>query len=105
MLQHWVRDRKRGGRIPPARAIKRQCRDTALLYGLEDPGLVAPGYLADLNVIDMDAIRPGKPWLAFDLQAGRSEEHTSELPSLMRISYAVIFLKKILLPKKITTYN
>src|SRR3546814_9910538 len=25
---------------------------------------------------------------------GRSEEHTSELPSLMRISYAVLFLKK-----------
>src|SRR3546814_4839066 len=24
MLQHWVRDRKRGGRIPLARAIKRQ---------------------------------------------------------------------------------
>ena len=70
MLQHWVRDRKRGGRTPLARAIKRQCRDTALLYGLEDRGLVAPGYLADLNVIDMDAIRLGKPWLAFDLPAG-----------------------------------
>src|SRR3546814_2493895 len=26
--------------------------------------------------------------------AGRSEEHTSELPSLMRISYAVFCLKK-----------
>ena len=70
MLQHWVRDRKRGGRIPLARAIKRQCRDTAVLYGLEDRGLVAPGYLADLNVIDMNALRLGKPWLAFDLPAG-----------------------------------
>ena len=70
MLQHWVRDRKRGGRVPLERAIKRQCRDTALLYGLEDRGLVAPGYLADLNVIDMDAIKLGKPWLAFDLPAG-----------------------------------
>src|SRR3546814_15937337 len=27
-------------------------------------------------------------------RAGRSEEHTSELPSLMRISYAVFCLKK-----------
>ena len=70
MLQHWVRDRKRGGRVPLERAIKRQCRDTALLYGLEDRGLVAPGYLADLNVIDMEAIKLGKPWLAFDLPAG-----------------------------------
>src|SRR3546814_1022112 len=32
---------------------------------------------------------------------GRSEEHTSELQSLMRISYAVFCLKK----KKTTTYN
>src|SRR3546814_839707 len=32
---------------------------------------------------------------------GRSEEHTSELQSLMRISYAVFCLKK----KTITTYN
>ena len=70
MLQHWVRDRKRGGRIPLERAIKRQCRDTAILYGLEDRGLVAPGYLADLNVIDMEQVRLGKPWLAFDLPAG-----------------------------------
>src|SRR3546814_6666142 len=30
----------------------------------------------------------------FDLQEGRSEEHTSELQSLMRISYAVFCLKK-----------
>src|SRR3546814_9714573 len=43
--------------IPLARAIKRQCRDTAVLYGLEDRGLVAPGYLADLNVIDMERLK------------------------------------------------
>src|SRR3546814_3530559 len=29
-----------------------------------------------------------------DLEPARSEEHTSELPSLMRISYAVFCLKK-----------
>src|SRR3546814_2744079 len=32
--------------------------------------------------------------LAWCLQASRSEEHTSELQSLMRISYAVLCLKK-----------
>src|SRR3546814_1262118 len=32
--------------------------------------------------------------LQFDPQSGRSEEHTSELQSLMRISYAVFCLKK-----------
>lgn len=70
MLQHWVRDRKRGSRISLENAIKRQCRDTARLYGLDDRGVIAPGYLADLNVIDLDRIRLGKPWLAFDLPAG-----------------------------------
>ncbi len=70
MLEHWVRDRRRGDRITLQNAIKRQCRDTAMLYGLEDRGVVAPGYLADLNIIDFDAIKLGKPWLAFDLPAG-----------------------------------
>ncbi len=69
MLQHWVRNRARG-RIPLEQAIKRQCRDTALLYGLADRGLLAPGMLADLNVIDLDRLTLGKPWLAFDLPAG-----------------------------------
>jgi N-acyl-D-amino-acid deacylase len=69
MLQHWVRDRA-NGRIPLERAIKRQCRDTALLYGLSDRGLLKPGYLADVNVIDMARLKLGKPWLAFDLPAG-----------------------------------
>ena len=70
MLEHWVKSRKRGDRISLEQAIKRQCRDTALLYGLEDRGVIAPGYLADLNVIDMDRLKLGKPWLAFDLPAG-----------------------------------
>ncbi|MEY4472986.1 MAG: hypothetical protein RL671_1290 [Pseudomonadota bacterium] len=70
MLQHWVRDRKRGGKISLENAIKRQCRDTARLYGLDDRGIIAPGYLADLNVIDLDKVKLGKPWLAFDLPAG-----------------------------------
>ena len=69
MLQHWVRDRKRGT-ITLENAVKRQCRDTARLYGLDDRGILAPGYLADINVIDMDAIKLGRPWLAFDLPAG-----------------------------------
>ncbi len=69
MLQHWVRDRARGT-LDLAHAIKRQSRDTALLYGLEDRGLLAEGYLADINIIDMEKIRLGHPWLAFDLPAG-----------------------------------
>ena len=74
MLQHWVRDRKRAknrtnGRISLEHAVKRQCLDTARLYGLDDRGLIAPGYLADLNLIDLARLKLGKPWLAFDLPA------------------------------------
>lgn len=69
MLQHWVRDRA-GKRISLEHAVKRQCRDTALLYGMSDRGLIAPGHLADINVIDLDKVKLSKPWLAFDLPAG-----------------------------------
>ena len=69
LLSYWARDRA-AGTIPLELAIKRQCRDTAVLYGLNDRGLLNPGYLADLNVIDMAALKLGKPWLAFDLPAG-----------------------------------
>src|SRR3546814_1045557 len=38
-------------------------------------------------------------------RAARSEEHTSELQSLMRISYAVFCLKKKITKKKKTKYT
>ena len=69
MLQHWVRDRE-GHRIPLERAIKRQCHDTARLYGFEDRGVLAPGLLADLNVIDLESLQLNLPTVAFDLPAG-----------------------------------
>lgn len=69
LLQHWARDRKRGT-IPLELAIKRQCHDTARLYGMHDRGVIAPGMLADLNLIDFEHLKLGKPWLAFDLPAG-----------------------------------
>src|SRR3546814_2252913 len=48
-----------------------------------------------------DAVRPGDPQANCISRQIRSEEHTSELQSLMRISYAVFCLKK----KKQTTTN
>ena len=69
LLCYWARDRK-AGTIPLELAVKRQCHDTARLYGLNDRGVLKPGYLADINVIDFDALKLLKPWLAFDLPAG-----------------------------------
>ncbi|MDJ0847744.1 MAG: amidohydrolase family protein [Myxococcota bacterium] len=70
MLTHWVRDRKRGERIPVEFAVRRMCRDTAELYGLGDRGVLEPGRKADLNVIDLDALRLEAPEMIFDLPAG-----------------------------------
>ncbi|TPE60114.1 D-aminoacylase [Sandaracinobacter neustonicus] len=69
LLAYWARDRARGT-IPLEEAVKRQCHDTAKLYGLEDRGQIRPGLLADLNLIDMARLKLGKPWMAFDLPAG-----------------------------------
>src|SRR3546814_2622908 len=48
------------------------------------------------------ACRFGKLWLGLN---ARSEEHTSELQSLMRISYAVFCLKKKITPHQQLHYN
>src|SRR3546814_10641994 len=56
--------------------------------------------LAELIVAKQRHGATGKVKLKFDAKITRSEEHTSELQSLMRISYAVFCLTK----KKIRIY-
>lgn len=70
MLTHWTRDRRRGGKIALEHIVRRQTRETAEYYGLRDRGLVAPGYKADLNVIDYANLRFEQPRMAYDLPAG-----------------------------------
>jgi N-acyl-D-amino-acid deacylase len=70
MLTHWVRDRSRGVRLGLEQAVHMQTRSTAGLYGFDDRGLLAPGYLADLNVIDLDALAIDAPTMVYDLPAG-----------------------------------
>lgn len=69
-LIHWTRDRARGPRLPLETMIARQTRDTAQAVGLLDRGLIAPGYRADLNVIDYEGLRLEAPKVAYDLPAG-----------------------------------
>ena len=69
-LVHWTRDRSRGPKIPLETMIARQTRDTAAAVGLLDRGLIAPGYRADLNVIDYEALSLEAPRVAYDLPAG-----------------------------------
>jgi N-acyl-D-aspartate/D-glutamate deacylase len=70
MLTHWTRDRVRGPKLPLSDVIRMQTRDTARLLGLNDRGVVKPGYRADLNVIDYERLRLHAPEVAYDLPAG-----------------------------------
>jgi len=70
MLTHWTRDRTRGPRLGLEHVVHRQTRQTAVLFGLLDRGIVAPGMKADLNVIDLDRLTFDAPRMAFDLPAG-----------------------------------
>jgi N-acyl-D-aspartate/D-glutamate deacylase len=70
MLTHWTRDRSRGERLPLEYVVRKQTHDTARLYGMADRGTVEPGALADLNLIDYDALTLGAPYVTNDLPAG-----------------------------------
>jgi N-acyl-D-aspartate/D-glutamate deacylase len=69
-ITHWTRDRTRGPKLPLERMVKAQTRDTAETVGLYDRGLVAPGYRADLNVIDYGRLKLKAPEAVHDLPAG-----------------------------------
>ena len=70
MLQHWVRDRKRGAKLPVESAVKMLTKDPADLYGLNDRGVIAAGKKADINIIDLEALNLHMPWVANDLPTG-----------------------------------
>jgi N-acyl-D-aspartate/D-glutamate deacylase len=69
LLSYWGRDRPRG-RLELPWLIHQQCRATASAVGLLDRGIVAPGFKADLNVIDFDHLGMHAPTMAYDLPAG-----------------------------------
>jgi N-acyl-D-aspartate/D-glutamate deacylase len=70
MLTHWTRDRSRGAKFALPWAVKRISSDSARAIGLLDRGVVAPGYKADLNVIDYDHLSLRKPEVVYDLPSG-----------------------------------
>src|SRR3546814_2001004 len=79
----------------PARIPMTQRQRAALLALPDSEAAVVRHY--GLDAEDLAAIgtaRTPATRLSYALQLCRSEEHTSELQSLMRISYAVFCLKK-----------
>ena len=67
MLTHWARDRSRGAMIGLPEAVKMLTSNTAGAVGLLDRGIVAPGYKADLNIIDFDRMRILAPQVVYDM--------------------------------------
>jgi len=70
MLTYWVRDRTRGERLPLPLVVKWLSHDPARAVGLEDRGLIAPGYKADLNVFDLERLHLHAPEVTHDLPSG-----------------------------------
>jgi N-acyl-D-aspartate/D-glutamate deacylase len=69
LLALWTRDRDRG-RLDLPFAVERHTRATARAVGLLDRGVLAPGYRADVNVIDYEHLTARRPEIVHDLPAG-----------------------------------
>jgi len=69
-ISHWTRDRGQGKTFELEHMVHRQTQATAAHVGFLDRGVVAPGYLADLNIFDHDTINACAPELVEDLPAG-----------------------------------
>ncbi|UFZ02846.1 amidohydrolase family protein [Bradyrhizobium ontarionense] len=70
LLTHWTRDRRRGDKLSIPFVVAAQSRKSALSVGLDDRGLLAPGYKADVNVIDYDRLHLHPPKVHYDLPVG-----------------------------------
>ena len=70
IISYWGRDRVKGERFPLEFLVRKLTSDTARAYGLNDRGQLKPGLLADINIIDFEALRLFRPEAIHDLPAG-----------------------------------
>jgi N-acyl-D-aspartate/D-glutamate deacylase len=70
MLGLWGRTRTRGERLPVELLVHHLTQRTAEHIGWLDRGVLAPGRLGDVNVIDLDALAVHPPTIVNDLPAG-----------------------------------
>jgi N-acyl-D-aspartate/D-glutamate deacylase len=66
----WSRGSKSGLKTPVEALVHGYTQRNAAHVGWRDRGVVAPGYLADLNVIDLDSLALSPPAIVQDLPAG-----------------------------------
>jgi N-acyl-D-aspartate/D-glutamate deacylase len=69
LLTHWGRDSGKN-RLDVSWLVKRMTGDTAHAVGLHDRGVLAPGFKADINIIDLDRLRIDPPYMVHDLPLG-----------------------------------
>ncbi len=69
LLTLWARDREQG-RLDLPFVVQRHTRATARTVGLLDRGVLAPGYRADVNLIDFEHLTARRPEIRHDLPAG-----------------------------------
>lgn len=69
-LTMWARDRSGEHGLPIERIVHLNTQRNARHLGWADRGVVAPGHLADLNLIDLDRLACHPPRLVNDLPAG-----------------------------------
>jgi N-acyl-D-aspartate/D-glutamate deacylase len=66
-LSRWVRDADPDYAVSLPTMIAALSRETAVSVGLTDRGLIAPGFKADLNIIDLDRLKLHAPRAVYDL--------------------------------------
>jgi N-acyl-D-aspartate/D-glutamate deacylase len=69
-LSLWARDRIGEDGMPIEGVVHQISQRPAAHFGWLDRGVVAPGFLADLNVIDLERLECAPPEIATDLPAG-----------------------------------
>ena len=69
VLSHWARDRK-GRKLSIEQAVRAMTSHPASIIGLSDRGVIAPGYRANINVIDHDRLTLHAPEIVDDLPGG-----------------------------------
>lgn len=70
LLSYWARDRCDGPHIPIEKLVRKMTADTSQSFGLLDRGLLAPGYKADINIIDFERLAVETPSAVYDLPLG-----------------------------------
>jgi N-acyl-D-aspartate/D-glutamate deacylase len=67
LLANWVRD---WSVFSLEDGVRRLTSDTAELFGITDRGMLRPGFFADVNVIDLDALALTLPAYVYDFPGG-----------------------------------